>query len=44
MTAKHPTRTKAGRALLSLDVLAPLANALDGARVALWLTFKGVTP
>ena len=44
MTAKHPTRTKAGKALLSLVVLTPLGSASDGASMALRLTFTGVTP
>ena len=43
MTAKHPTRTKAGEALLS-PVGAPLrARVLDWASMALRLTLTGVT-
>ena len=42
MTAKHPTRTKAGKALFSPAVLPPFGSAADGESLALRLTFTGV--
>ena len=44
MTAKRQTRTKVGKAALSLVAPPPLTNALDKASLALGLTFTGVAP
>ena len=43
MTAKHPTRTKTGKARLSPVALSGLGIAGDGAGMTLRPTFTGVT-